>query len=199
MFPINDALSFSYRNKYATAQTPPNLAIAVANAAQKINDNALRFKAVASAIAPYFPFELVGVLAMRELSPPFNFYQHLSNGDPLTAKTVHVPVGIPHDGFPPYTFEQGAIAGLESFFERWGVNPVGYDWSIANSLCFLECWNGLGYRKRFADNEQGSPYLWNFTQHYRRGYYRADGKFDENLTCESIGCAPVLKRLSFRC
>lgn len=198
MLPINDALSFQYRNRYATCAVPAAKAFEVDNAAKTIQANQLRYKAIGDALK--IPFELVGVLAMRELSPPFNFHQHLANGDPLTAKTVHVPAGLPTDGSPPYSFEQGAIAALAHQAEVMGIEFAHVDWNIENTLCFLEAYNGLGYRKRFAaENTFGSPYLWSYTQYYRSGYYGSDGKWDQNLVCKSIGCAPVLKRLGFQC
>lgn len=196
MLPLNEEYAFQYKNRYSTLAVPPERAFEVDNAAKKILENMLRYKAVANTLG--LPFEIIGVLAMRELSPPFNFHQHLGNGDPLTARTVHVPAGLPTEGTPPFSFEQGAIAALNHQGEVMGITFHTTEWNVPNALCFLEAYNGLGYRKRFLKTpEFGSPYLWAGTQYYRSGYYGSDSKWDESLVCKSLGCAPVLKRLGF--
>lgn len=42
-----------------------------------------------------------------------------------------------------------------------------------------------------------SPHLWSFSQHYQRGKYAADGKFDTQLTSKQCGATVLLKQLDF--
>ncbi len=40
-----------------------------------------------------------------------------------------------------------------------------------------------------------SPYLWSFTNHYTKGKYVADGKFDPNAPSDQVGAMALLKQL----
>ena len=40
-----------------------------------------------------------------------------------------------------------------------------------------------------------SPYLWSFSEHYQRGKYATDGRFDANLVSKQCGAAVLLKQL----
>ena len=91
---------------------------------------------------------------------------HLHNGDPLSARTVHVPAGLPKTPEPPYTFEQSAEDALrQKDLHQWT------DWGLTGTLYQLESYNGMGYRKR----GKPSPYLWSFSHHYQYGKFIADG------------------------
>ena len=114
-------------------------------------------------------------------------YDHLHNGDPLTARTTHVPAGRPvanPRGEPeagprrsapnPYTWEESAADALcQKGLNAWA------DWTIVGSLFQLEAYNGWGYR--MYHSEVLSPYLWSFTNHYTKGKYASDGKWGANL------------------
>src|SRR5919198_5486506 len=56
------------------------------------------------------PWHVVAVIHMLESSG--NFATHLHNGDPLSARTVHVPKGRPKAGRPPFTWEESAADAL---------------------------------------------------------------------------------------
>jgi len=58
----------------------------------------------------------------------------------------------------------------------------------------LEGFNGFGYRTRHP--EVLIPYLWSFTNHYQKGKFVADGKFDPNAVSKQCGAAAILKPLS---
>ena len=81
-----------------------------------------------------------------------NFKRHLHNGDPLTARTVHVPSGRPRQGDPPFTWEQSAADALT--LRNLGPRT---DWSLSGTLYALEGYNGWGYRRYHP--EVFSPYL----------------------------------------
>jgi len=133
------------------------------------------------------PWFIVGVV--HYVQTGFDFRTHLHNGDPLTARTVHVPRGRPTSGQPPFTWEDSA----QDAFESTGVNKI-QDWSIVRVLFELEKYDGFGYR-RFQIN---SPYLWNCTSQYTKGQYVADAVFDPERVASRCGAAPLLKRLMDR-
>jgi lysozyme family protein len=118
--------------------------------------------------------------SIHSLEAGLRFDRHLHNGDPLTSRTTHVPTGRPARGTPPFTWEASAQDALELHaFQRWE------DWSVAGALFKLEQYNGWGYRQFHP--EVRSPYLWSFSQHYRKGKYVADGHFDPNAVSQQCG------------
>ena len=125
---------------------------------------------------------LVGVIHAMECG--FNFYGHLHNGDPLTARTVHVPKARPTSGEPPYTWLQSALDAL-----RLKELDRVTDWSVPHLLFLLEGYNGFGYRRRGVP----TPYLWSFSNIYTSGKFVLDGKFDPNAVSKQCGAALMLK------
>jgi lysozyme family protein len=130
------------------------------------------------------PWYTVAVIHNMESS--LNFNSHLHNGDPLTAKTVHVPKGRPLNGKPPFTWEQSVCDALML------RNVQNYkDWSLEGVLFFIEGFNGWGYRK--YHQKVLSPYLWSWSGHYIKGKYASDGKWDSELVSKQCGAATLLK------
>lgn len=125
------------------------------------------------------------VAVIHEMECSQNFNRHLHNGDRLINRTINVPAGRPIKGIPPFTFTESAIDALE----LKGADKIT-DWSIGNILYFLEGYNGYGYEKYHHIN---SPYLWSGTNHYTKGKYIADGKWDENAVSKQVGVAILLK------
>lgn len=146
----------------------------------RIDANATRYHAVADPVA--IPWYVVGFIHYLEAS--LSFRRHLHNGDPLNARTVHVPKGRPRSGKPPFTWEASARDAIR--YE--GLDKVT-DWSLTGTLYQLEKYNGFGYRLHGIH----SPYLWSFSNHYTRGKYAADGKFDPDLVSTQIGAAVLLR------
>jgi lysozyme family protein len=133
------------------------------------------------------PWQIIGILHQREASG--NFHCHLHNGDPLTARTVHVPSGRPAWGTPPYKWEDSAVDALH--YDNLTGLP---DWEdIATALDRIERYNGLGYRTHGIL----SPYLWAGTNHYSEGKYTADGHFDAIAVDRQPGAAGLLKLLRY--
>jgi lysozyme family protein len=130
------------------------------------------------------PYPVVGVLHTREASG--NFHCHLHNGDPLSARTVHVPKGRPLAGNPPFTWMESAAdaLALDHLTEQ-------KDWSIEHAAFMIELYNGFGYRAHGIH----SPYLWSGSNEYSVGKYVADGKFSSTEVDRQIGCMPILKRI----
>jgi lysozyme family protein len=138
------------------------------------------YRQVEAELGIAWPF--VGVIHAMECG--FNFYGHLHNGDPLTARTVHVPKGRPASPEPPYTWLQSALDAL-----RLKKLDQVTDWSVPHMLFLLEGYNGFGYRRRGVP----TPYLWSFSNLYESGKFVLDGKFDPHAVSKQCGAALMLK------
>jgi lysozyme family protein len=127
------------------------------------------------------------IAAVHGLEASFNFRAHFHNGDfPLTQRTRQVPAGRPRTWLPPSSWEDSAVDALRL---------MGYigesDWSMPRMLHRIEGFNGFGYRRM----ARTSPYLWCFSNHYDRGKYVADGKFDPRAKSQQCGAAVMFKLL----
>jgi lysozyme family protein len=144
-----------------------------------------RARYIAAGRATGVPWCIVGILHQLECGGSFAL--HLHNGDPLTARTKQVPAGRPKGGRPPFSWEDSAIDALRYD----GLHHVGAEgWaSIGVTLDTLERYNGLGYRRRCI----ATPYLWGGSNHYERGKYIADGRFDANTVSRQTGAAVLLQ------
>src|SRR5260221_396083 len=87
-------------------------------------------------------------------------------------------------------WEDSAIDALK-FDNMTGVTK----WTLPVILFKLEGFNGFGYRTRH--HEVLTPYLWSFTNHYLKGKFTADGKFDPNAVSKQWRCSD-LKSFNFR-
>ena len=115
------------------------------------------------------------------------FSAHLHNGDPLTARTTHVPANRPVAGSPPFTWEESARDALTMrALDRWT------DWSLEGMLFQWERFNGFGYRSRGL----ATPYLWSFSNHYTRGKFTSDGTYNPDAVSAQAGAAVVLRRMA---
>jgi Uncharacterized conserved protein len=152
---------------------------------EKIRDKIVANKSRYEAVEESTSVTWFVVAVIHSLEGSLNFKTHLHNGDPLTAKTVHVPKGRPA-GTPPFSWEESAIDAL-NFDGLAGVKK----WTLSTILFRLEGFNGFGYRMRHP--EVLTPYLWSFTNHYQKGKFVADGKFDPNAVSKQCGAAAILK------
>lgn len=130
------------------------------------------------------PWHVLGALHMMEAS--CNLGRHLHNGDQLTARTTHVPVGRPKAGEPPFSWLQSA----EDAVRMHGLH-LWADWSLSGTLWRIEAYNGWGYRRYHPETK--SPYLWGGSNQYTSGKYAADGKWDPAAVSRQIGAAVLLK------
>lgn len=132
------------------------------------------------------PWFIAALIQLRESGNNFNRHPH--NGDPLNARTTHVPAGRPVKGSPPFTWEDS----FADLMECQGYNHW-FDWSVAGCLYILEGNNGWGYRMWKGIK---SPYLWSFSENiYTKGKYASDGVFDPNLVDQQCGVAVLLRRM----
>jgi lysozyme family protein len=131
------------------------------------------------------PWYVIAIIHSMEASLKFD--THLHNGDPLNQRTVQVPAGRPKIGNPPFTWEESAKDAL--VYDKLNTWT---DWSIAGILYKLELYNGLGYYRQGIN----SPYLWSYSNHYTKGKYVQDGRYDPIAISKQCGAAVLLRRLS---
>jgi lysozyme family protein len=173
-----------YDRLYSTMTISPDRLPFVERVCKKIVDGEKRYSAVAEVVR--VPWVLIGALHQMESSCDFG--AHLHNGDPLSARTKRVPKGRPAKGSPPFSWEESAIDALSSPPHDLGKVEA---WSVARMLYEAEKYNGWGYVGKGVN----SPYVWSFTDQYRKGKYVSDGKFSYNAVSKQCGVAPILKTL----
>jgi lysozyme family protein len=149
---------------------------------EKIRSGQIRYRAV-SAVSGV-PWYFIGLLHSMESG--CSFTTHLHNGDPLKVRTVNVPKGRPLIWDPPNDWESSAYDSL-----RYQCFVDLKDWILARVLYRLEAYNGFGYRSHGIF----SPYLWSYCQHYTKGKYVSDGKWDPNAVSRQCGAAVLLKKM----
>ena len=179
----NGCYEVEYQKLWNTMKIRKSKRAIVKKIAKKLRKYKDRYKRVAKKIG--CPWQVVAVIHQMESGARFD--RHLHNGDPLTARTKHIPRGRPKKGKPPFTWEESAIDALR--FQ--GFHKVEH-WDIPTILYQLEKYNGFGYRKYHHIN---TPYLWSCTNHYVMGKYTADGHFDKNAVSKQCGAAPILREL----
>lgn len=126
------------------------------------------------------PWSVIAAIHYRESDQ--NFKRHLHNGDPLSDRTIHVPVGRPRAGYPPFLWPESAV---DSMSDTW--RPLS--WNVQGALEFMERYNGMGYQKVGIL----TPYLWDFTDKYTSGLFVSDHRFDPNVRENRAGCVAILK------
>ena len=186
--PLTDDLRQQYLNLFGSCVVNPARLSDVSNIIARIMPNQPRYQSVAGPLG--IPWYFVAVIHNMECS--LNFNQHLHNGDPLTARTFHVPAGRPPNGQPPFAWEVSATDALtvEGFANR-------SDWSLPVILYRLEAYNGFGYRNRTPP--LNTPYLWSFSNQYTSGKFaKPTGVFDPNAASGQCGAAVILFQLAQR-
>lgn len=184
---LNTALKTSYQRLFDTMKINPAKLPEITAAVTRITYNKRRYQAIEQITG--VPWFFVGLLHTMESGN--NFAKHLHNGDPLTGRTVNVPEGRPRTGQPPFTFEQSAIDALNYMQEKNGAwRATKNDWSLPAMLYKLEAYNGFGYRS--LRTPINTPYLWSYTNHYTKGKYVADGRYDPNAVSKQPGTAAML-------
>lgn len=179
---LTSALRDEYRTLFDTCVIRPERQAEINAAATRMIANKARYRAVSATTG--VPWTVIAVNHMLECA--LSFDKHLHNGDPLSAKTVHVPKGRP-PGNPPWTWEVSAADAL-SEYGKWK------DWSLAGTLFMLERYNGVGYR--LYHPSVLSPYLWSYSTHYAAGKYAADGVWSPTLVSKQPGTAVLLRRMA---
>lgn len=182
-----------YTDTYNKAQIRPEKEWELSLIRKRIVEGRMRYEVVGNYLGNGIPWWFIGITHFMEAGVfyPNHFKYHLHCGDPLTARTVHIPKGRPKADpragvGRPYTWEESALDAL---------NFMGYDkvkdWSLENCLILFEKFNGLGYKKRGVP----SPYLWSYTTEYTKGKYVLDGKFDPEAVSKQPGVGAIMKVL----
>jgi lysozyme family protein len=177
-----DMLAGEYRAQFDACRAEDEKEPLIKAQLQKIRPGEMRYRALGERLGvPWFFIAIV-----HSLECGCDFTRHLHNGDPLAARTTHVPMGRPAAGEPPFTWEVSA----EDALRMKGL--VGQaDWSLAVMLFRWEAFNGFGYRVRGL----ATPYLWSFSNIYTGGLFVADHIFDAQARSRQCGAAVLLKRL----
>ncbi|CAG9180885.1 hypothetical protein LMG23992_04332 [Cupriavidus laharis] len=182
---LTDALRRDYESLFNSCVISAARAAEVDGLVRTLVRNQPRYEA-ASAISGV-PWHFIAVIHNMECGQRFDC--HLHNGDPLSARTTHVPAGRPRGSPPPFTWEDSAADAL-------AVKGLGAatDWSLAGLLYQAERYNGFGYRSYHP--QVPTPYLWSFSNHYVRGKYVADGTWSDTAVSRQCGVAVLLRRLA---
>lgn len=186
---LND-LRAEYAALYDAAQIRPERLASVDHVVDVLASHRDRYERAGSPVG--VPWYVVAAIhSLEGGGSSGRFTGHLHNGDPLTARTTHVPANRPaappQSGTLPYTWEESATDALARF-RGWS------DWSLAATLWQLERYNGFGTRSRGIP----TPYLWSFTDRYTKGKYVRDGVWDANAVSQQVGAAAILKRMEQR-
>ena len=184
-FPLTEDLRLQYQSLFDSCAIDSKHADDVKQAVARILPRQARYQALAGPLG--IPWYFVALVHNLECS--LNFNLHLHNGDPLTARTVHVPAGRPLQGHPPFSWEQSANDALT----LRGLADLS-DWSLPAVLYRLEGYNGYGYH--FLRPPINSPYLWSFSNHYTCGKFVADCEFNPHAISEQCGTAVLLFRMA---
>lgn len=179
------SLKDEYTKLWESVKINPSFNSAIDRSARRIIANKTRYDAISELTG--VPWDIIGVIHMRESN--LNFNTHLHNGDSLARRTYHVPAGRPKDGKAPFTFEVSAVDALT--MKGWDKIT---DWDdISRQLYELERYNGFGYRS--SKKRPHSPYLWAGTNQYTKGKYVKDGVYSASTVDSQLGTVAVLIRI----
>jgi lysozyme family protein len=182
--PTLDSLRGEYRRMFRAASVRTEYRSEVAWHVDRLRRDRARYEALGAEVQ--IPWYFIGIIHGLEAS--FNFMGHLHNGDaPLSKRTRNLPANRPQVWLPPSDWESSAKDAL-AFDGFLGQS----DWTLEAMLYRWEAYNGWGYRPRHSP----TPYLWSFSNHYSRGKYAFDGRYDPQLRSQQCGAAVMLKELS---
>jgi lysozyme family protein len=135
---LTQALMAEYLDIFMTLEIKQDRFTDVDNIVDKILPKKVLYESVSQKVnAPWF-----FIAAIHNMESSLRLDRHLHNGDPLSARTRHVPAGRPADGDPSFTWEESATDALK----LRKIDRVA-DWSLARILYELEGYNGWGYRR----------------------------------------------------
>jgi lysozyme family protein len=182
--PSPSSLKKYYIDLYNKCQINQGRQSIVAWHANFITSNRKRYENAVDGSA--IPWYFAGIVHGLEAS--FNFLAHIHNGDyPLAKLTTHVPKGRPQPWDPPYDWERSA----KDAFKLQGLWDKPH-WPLELILYRLESYNGFGYHSKHIN----SPYLWCFSNNYKKGKFVADHQYNSNAVSQQCGGAVILKSLA---
>lgn len=177
---------------YATLWDGANIKPARKTEVERIADRIIANRGIYESIEAEtkVPWYWQGPVHYRESS--LNFQRHLHCGDPLTARTVHVPKGRPKTGTPPFTFKESAVDALTMDGHKLNLVPR---WSVERCLYEHERYNGFGYMRKGIN----SAYVFGATTKQMAGKYVADGKWNASVMDTQLGTAAIMKAIAAKC
>jgi lysozyme family protein/peptidoglycan hydrolase-like protein with peptidoglycan-binding domain len=178
------ALQAEYAALWNTLQIRPQRVAEVRHIFSKLTNPASKARYQNVEAATGVPWYVIALIHNLEAGRRFD--RHLHNGDPLTARTVHVPKNRPPTGNPPFTWEQSAKDAIDHD-ELTDISP----WTVERIAFELEKFNGFGYRNHHPHVK--SPYLWSFSNIYTCGKYIADGTWSETAVSAQCGAMTMLR------
>jgi lysozyme family protein len=184
MIPTFEQMAPTYTRLWQAMKILPNRKSGVDQDARRILLNKARYEAVSKALGGEIPWWFIGCVHYRESS--LNFHCHLHNGDPLNARTKHVPADRPPPpAQPPFSWEESAadalrMRGLDKP-RRWSVERAAFEW---------EGYNGWGYFYR----HETSSYDWAASNEAPMGKFVADHKYAKTVDAQD-GLMPILHEL----
>ncbi|MFG1182221.1 peptidoglycan-binding protein [Xanthobacter versatilis] len=186
---LDDQLAAEYAGLFASLVIRPERRDEVQRVADRLLRPANRKQYETVEAATSVPWFVVAII--HNLEADMAFSAHLHNGDPLTARTVHEPAGLPK--------KAPASGGAYSWVES-AIDALAYDgldtwtkWTVPGIAYALERYNGFGYRTRFPFVK--SPYLWGFSNVYTRGKFIRDGVFSPDAVSQQCGGMTLLSAL----
>lgn len=126
------------------------------------------------------PWQIIAVIHGLEASYDFN--RQILNGQSYKVKTTIVP-----KGYGPFK------SWLDAASKAFAIKKSPDVWDVANTLYFLERYNGMGYWNK----GKPSPYLWAYSNAQVPGKYIKDHVYDSNFISLQVGAAILLKRLGW--
>lgn len=178
------ALAGEYTRLYKTCEAKASQFDTIDKLVGQLISNRSRYENVANHLGIPWYF----IAAIHNMESSQNFSKHLHNGDPLSARTRHVPEDRPKKGNPPFSWEESAVDALK--LRR--LHKIK-KWSLTRLIYELEGYNGWGYR--LYHSHVLSPYLWSFSDHYKNGKYIADGTWSDTAKSRQCGTVLLIKRL----
>lgn len=177
---LTQQLREEYRKLYTTAKIRPERKQFVTQHVKNICIHRALYEKVQEFTG--VPWFMIG--AYHSLEASLSFSKHLHNGDPLSARTTHVPPGRPKAGKPPFTWLESAIDAL-----KYKSLDKVKQWDLETILFRLEGFNGYGYRNPKINIP--SPYLWSMTNHYIKGKFVKDGVYSAKAVSAQVGAATM--------
>jgi lysozyme family protein len=154
-------------------------ALTARKAAARLLDPASRAQFAAVSQVTGVPVVWLAATLEREASGRLTSY--LGNGQSLHRRTTIVPKGRG----PFATWSAGAIDALKLLHLDQVAGREG--WTLESACYHWEAWNGFGPRARGIH----TGYLWAGTDHYARGKYVSDGRWDPHFADPQLGCVPL--------
>lgn len=185
---MTETMAMWMRHAYENAEISDRFLVEIQRVLASYHANLGRYSEVARDSG--VPVEVIVAIHYMECDLDFN--KALHNGQTLTHVNRHGTTWAP-EGYGKgkrWMFEDAAKHALKL---KRSIFPD--TWDVANTLNFLEQYNGLGYR--LYHKSVNTPYLWSGTQHYSRGKYKSDGKWSDRKVSGQVGCVPLLRELGF--